>query len=237
MSVTINGINSSSLGLKVTERKLPLLSGVRQEKVRIVGKHGKYNFSDYTLEEKEIEITFVFVDKTSQSMKNKRKIAQWLYSQNELQIIFEDENDVYYLGTVANQIDLEQTMAFNQFTVQFACHPFAYSLNAESITFSIYGTSRTFSINNDAFEVAPLITISSASNLVLSMNGAILRLNGSHSNIVIDNENMTVRSNGSNIMRNASGQFLKLASGMNTLKVQASSMSGNLMLQYSKRYL
>ena len=85
---------------------------------------------------RDIEVTFVLIRETPEDLhKAYNKLKGLLFSYKEAKIIFNDEPDVYYIGTVTN-IDSENIVMINDSQGTFTIHcsdPFKYGLNLISV--------------------------------------------------------------------------------------------------------
>jgi predicted phage tail component-like protein len=121
---------ASEIGLVVKSKNRMALPVIRQRYEYIIGRDGNYDFSDGTLEDRIIDIECCFITSNVGDLRYKmRQVASWLYGNGKKQqLIFSDEIDLFYLGRLQNQIDLEQVVTFGEFTLQFRCEPFAYGV-------------------------------------------------------------------------------------------------------------
>ena len=121
-------------GFVMLSKNRPLMPQIRENLQRVIGKDGNYDFSDGTLEDRIVEVTCTFVSRSVGDLRyTARRAAQWLYNKGrKLKLVFEDERDVYYECRVQNQIDLETTFTFGEFTIQFRCYPLAIAIENAS---------------------------------------------------------------------------------------------------------
>lgn len=139
----------------------PLLPTKRKNEVTIPGRNGTYDFSDDTYENVVIPVLVQYIDETFEDSRTRaRAIAAWLSQASYSPLVFTDEPDKYYLAKIYDAASLDAIVDLvpgGKATVNFECHPMAYSIDAnlwkerviEEQTFVYEGT----------YKVKPIITI------------------------------------------------------------------------------
>lgn len=144
-------------------------------------------------------------------------LINWL--QGKGQVIFSNEDTVFYNAQIINQIDFKKLLAFKTATITFHVQPYKYLVNEEIIN----STSKTITVNNKGIvESKPIITITGTGQVDVSINGSqccVLELNDTEDSITIDSieeeaytDNLITLRN-----RNMIGSFPTLISGDNEI--------------------
>lgn len=155
---TFNGKHSDTFGVIMRSRNRVVLPVRNDEYEEIPGRDGGILFPG-TFSDRFIELECALVTKSLPELRKAiRRIAAWLSTSGRARLIFDDEPDLYYLGRIANQIDLEQTMALGQFMLQFRCLPLAFSVKEYMAEEWLY--SQVMQVDNEGtHDTAPEITI------------------------------------------------------------------------------
>lgn len=144
---SFNGTHSDDFNIIMTSRNRQTLPTPNDTYSQIPGRHGSFLFSG-NFSDRVIEVDCSVVADSLIDLRSKmRDIANWLYNEERRELIFDDEDDKYYLGKLEASIDPEQiTSRVAQFTLQFRCEPFAYggeqqaSFVSDAITVTNPGT-------------------------------------------------------------------------------------------------
>lgn len=242
------GQRCQDFGIIMRSKNRPILPAVRQQYEEIQGKHGSIDFSDDTLDDKIIEVDCTFIERSIPDLRNKaRQIAAWLYGKGEL--VFDDEPDLYYVGRLVNQIDLEQMVCLGRFTLQFRCHPLAQAvefvadiyldsditlyrnlrLDGDYYSFTVTSPT-TVEVNN--WGTAPVIDLvikvtGSFTNLTLATGGKTLLYNEAlqSKTLTIDCGKYQAHIDGVSKLNKISGDFLELASGINQITISGTGLN------------
>lgn len=125
--ISFNGALSTKFGLKVKEVSRPLLPEIRDHYEMVPGRHGSYVFPQ-PYGDRPVSVTFTFKYKTvSERTGELRNIAEWLHSNKQEILMFEDEPDVFYLAKIDAQPDPDIMAMLGTFTISFKCKSFKYS--------------------------------------------------------------------------------------------------------------
>jgi len=154
-----NGKHSDTFGIIMHSKNRVMFPARNDKYEEIPGRDGSILFPG-AFADRFIELECGLAKKSlSELRKTLRQIAAWLSTSGKAQLIFDDEPDLYYLGRIANQIDLEQTMALGRFTFQFRCAPLAFSVGGYEIE-EWLTTVHTMQVNNEGtYDALPVITI------------------------------------------------------------------------------
>lgn len=156
---TFKDISSSSMKVKVLNVRRSVLPSIRDQYELISGKTGSYLFPQ-PFGDKLIEIECVLVSQSSDNVwQDTRPISAWLTSDKKEKLIINKEPDKYYMAKVSNTVDLEQFLYIGQFTIQFTCEPFAYSLEDIVIEITAQPGIPYGIYNNGTAEATPAITL------------------------------------------------------------------------------
>jgi predicted phage tail component-like protein len=238
-----------------------VLPAIRQQYETIPGKHGSYNFSDGTLEDRIIEIECTFAESSIGDLRYKaRQLASWLYTKETAPLIFDDEPDLFYMARIANQIDIEQTASLGVFTLQFRCEPFAYfiedaasssDLDSPTIMYRnlrlddkfAYSVTNpiTVEVNNfGTFETPPVIQVDgSFTTLSITVGGTTFNYTEALSNdtLIIDNERLKVMVGSTNKLNKVTGNFITLPVGINQVTIGGTGLNCTVYFLFNPRYL
>lgn len=227
-------------GLIMLSKNRTLLPATSDEYADIPGRDGSILFPG-SMKDRNLEVEFSTSTKTLPELRQlARQIAAWLYSTRTAALIFDDEPDLYYMAKVANQLDLEQTVAMGRFSVQFRCEPLAYSIAAD--TWEQAATAgATYTINNGGtYEALPVITITAGTQItgfVLTVEDKTLTYTGTLTagqSLIIDCSKYQATKAGVNAMGDVSGDFPVLYTGENELTINKAC---SLKIDYRKRWL
>ncbi len=143
---TYNNIKSSTYGIVAKTVTRPLLPVLRKRELVIPGRHGAYDFSDNTFENRIIELELKYIGTSFAELRTRaRTIAAWLsgYSGNK-NLIFDDETDKYYVAKIYSEVGLQNLFKVGECKVLFECEPFAYATLGQYDVHYSYDTGRTY---------------------------------------------------------------------------------------------
>lgn len=166
--LTFKSIHSSTFGLIMKSKNRQILPALRDEYAEIPGLAGAVLISD---EPGDVirEVTFGLPVLNSDVLRIKsREIANWLYSTEKQKLKFDDE-EIYYIGKVANQVDLSETIRrFSEFTVLFRCEPYALS-EQKTVREIIATRGQTITVvNNGTAKTPPIIKIKNTGSTTIN---------------------------------------------------------------------
>ncbi len=148
--------------IKVLDVRRPILPGIRDQYEVIPGRAGSYLFSQ-PFADRLIEVDCVLVSENSDNVwQDIRSVSAWLTSNKKEHLVLSTEPNVYYMAKASNSMDVEQILYVGQFTIQFTCEPFAYSLEDIIIQFTALSNTSYGVYNNGTAETSPTITITAA---------------------------------------------------------------------------
>lgn len=239
--LSFNGKHTREMDILVTDLKMPLVSNMRDTYESVPGRDGNILFPGW-LEDKRIECTFGVRCTRSERIAKLREVAQWLYTRERKQLIFDTSPDVYYMAKVSGQVDVEHLQGISLVKVAFQAEPFAYSVNKMSMSKQITSSDKQITLaNNGTYDVFPTIKVSNANTNSLSLTLGNDKLTISNTLrtsdvLTIDCDEMTVLLNDTNILDKTTGTFLSLKPGTNVMTVEAQNTL-NVSVEWRERFL
>jgi predicted phage tail component-like protein len=245
-SFKFNNVESSSFNLVCKSVKRPLLPAIKVKRIELPGVSGAYDFenSEYAL--RSVTMRIAYIGSSYSDLRSKaRSIAAWLSLGTWAKLIINDETDKYYLAKVTGEIELESLWESGSADITFDCQPFAYSINEETLTSQVAGTTnyefvnpgnRTINYKSPQGSKFKITVAGTFTTLSLSMNGSSLTyaeaINGT---LIIDNIEMEVALGGVNKFNVIGGSidtFLKIIPGNNILTIGGTGLNVNVTINY-----
>jgi len=259
MDFIFNSISASSMGIKVLDIKRSILPDIRDQYETVPGRIGNYLFPQ-PFGDRGIEIECALASQTVDTIwQDIRRISAWLSTDRKVQLILSKEADKYYMAKVSNEVDIDQTLYFGRFIVQFACDPFAYSLDDNIQQFTAQPGATQGIYNNGTAETNPVISIIAAwgdiKNPKIALNDIIFLYNGtitSNSQIDINSESFTcykgmdrdINTTGGydraedSILAFIDGEFPTLQPGPNSLIFNCDNgVNADIKIQFKERWI
>ena len=262
---TFNGTHSSAYGIYMRSKNRQLLPASDDQYKEIPGMDGSHLMPG-SLKDRYIDIDCRVLETSLLVLRQKaRQIAAWLYTPARAKLVFDDEPGVFYWAKLINQVDLQQTFALGEFTLQLRCLPHAYAVSpaiveqdvsdGETITLTNTGVNTPMLIevqNSDltgykAFPalgagVCPDIRLSSLSQgFILTVNSDVCKYLGVVAvgkKVYIDTDRMTVQLDGTNVLLYHDGGFPTLLAGSNTVTYSSpNGCKANIKITYTERWL
>ena len=164
----LKGKSSKDFDLIIHKWSRPPIAEIRDVYIEMPGTDGMIHNPE-GLGMLPISIDFAkFVDSAVDWTTRARNIVSWLYSRGEIEIRFDDEPDMYYIGKVVNVPAVDFLSVATSFTVELNCQPLKR------------GHEHTETMLNDeileydgSYETEPIIELTlneGASKLELSIN-------------------------------------------------------------------
>lgn len=140
----------------------PLLPAKRRTNVIIPGRNGSYTFDDNTYDDIVIPVIIQYVSDDFPDLRLRaRVISAWLSQVDHKPLVFTDEPDKYYLAKIYDALSVEKIVNLvpgEKTTVQFECHPLAYSINPD-VWLGQWAAEKIIK-NGGTYETFPIIKIS-----------------------------------------------------------------------------
>ncbi len=228
---TFNGQHCSSFGIGMLSKNRMILPAFSDQFENITGRSGSYLFPG-DLQDRTIEVDCYIPESTLANLRSKaRDVAAWLAVSSRAQLIFDDEDDKFYLARLANQVDLQQLFALGEFPLHFRCDPYAYAVTETDQT--IFGSATVTNAGNQPVSPLLICTMTGAvSNLTITNDtGESLVIPGTLATgqvVEIDGGYLTIKTckiDGGNGLSRMSGSFINLDPGTNSIVISNSNAS------------
>lgn len=161
LSFTFNKIRKDYIQMLVG-RKRPSWAPVKRKLVRVPHRAGAL-FLHTETEERRIDVPLVIKAKKDMAdlQKVKEDLADWLYTEQPAELIFDDELDRTYLALIDGSVDLDEIVNRGKGVITFVC-PMPYKLGKQNThTFSQNGSTEVMTsfINQGNIEAPPIIEV------------------------------------------------------------------------------
>ncbi|QWH51242.1 distal tail protein Dit [Bacillus mycoides] len=158
LSFTFNNIRKDYIQMLVG-RKRPSWAPIKRNLVRVPHRPGAF-FIHTETEERRIDVPLVIKAKKDMAdlQKIKEDLANWLYTEQTAELIFDDELDRTYLALIDGSIDLDEIVNRGKGVITFVC-PMPYKLGkANTHTFiQNWSTEITSNFTNKGSVEAPAL--------------------------------------------------------------------------------
>ena len=214
----INGKNASTLGVYAIQRPNIPTPKKRIEKKSVNGRNGILTIDENTFDEITFAIECNFMSSKPENFAEKaRMIKTWIYSNQQSELLFNDDANHFYKTQIIEISDIERTSKrIGVFTLTCTCDPFIY-LSAGKKEIDITST-----LINLYYTSAPIYKLTGEGVFNISVNDNFFSVNVAQ-NAVVDTELMLVykENDGQLINQNSLGSFegLWLKSGNNKISV------------------
>ena len=161
LSFTFNNIRKDYVQMLVG-RKRPTWSPIKRKLLKVPHRPGAY-FINTETEERRIDVPlFISAKKDIADLqKIKEDLSDWLYTEEPVELIFDDEPDRTYLAFVDGSLDLDELVNKGRGVVSFIC-PMPYKLGATKTSEFVqsWSTETTaYLTNKGSVEAPPVIEI------------------------------------------------------------------------------
>ncbi|MED3443969.1 distal tail protein Dit [Bacillus thuringiensis] len=161
LSFTFNKIRKDYIQMLVG-RKRPSWAPVKRKLVRVPHRAGAL-FLNTETEERRIDVPLVIKAKKDMAdlQKLKEDLADWLYTEQPAELIFDDELDRTYLALIDGSVDLDEIVNRGKGVITFVC-PMPYKLgkqNTHTFTQNWSTEITTSFVNQGSVEAPPIIEI------------------------------------------------------------------------------
>ncbi|ORX22387.1 hypothetical protein BVF91_11995 [Thermoanaerobacterium sp. PSU-2] len=255
-----NGLSSKDLGVNVVKINRNIFPEIQDQYEKISGRAGSYLFPQPFGDRKiSIDCDLPVLNK-DEFMAKFRAVAAWLKTNDKVQLILSDETDKYYMAKVANNMQIQRDFFYlGEFTIEFICDPFAYSLNDITQKYTVQSGATQGIYNNGTAETNPVISIIAAwgdiKNPKITLNDVIFLYNGTitnNSQIDINSETFTcykgmdrdINTTGGydpaedSILALIDGEFPTLQPGPNSLIFNCENgVNADIKIQFKERWI
>ena len=135
LGFTYNGVHSDTYNIVAKSVDRSLLPTLTKREIEIPGRHGVYDFSENTYQQRYISVDLSYKASSYENIRTQmRSVSSWL-SQSEYQsLFFDDEPTIYYLARVYQSLPLSNDKKLARTNVIFECQPFAmYELSVAPV--------------------------------------------------------------------------------------------------------
>lgn len=208
-----NGEYSTDYGIHVLQQPIITRPKERSEFVEIPGRSGSLTTleGEHIYSDMDLQCTCV-IDNSA----NLEAISGWLKGSG--QVVFATFPDTYYKARVNNQIQFQKVLRNHPhltFAVPFRCSPFRYSCNEELLK-NLKSGDKVLNLGN--VPSYPLLEISGAGDISITIGSNTMALTDITDSIIIDNEAKIAykESSGSRIIQTShiSGEWLSFPEGI-----------------------
>ncbi|MEK4497245.1 distal tail protein Dit [Bacillus sp. FSL R12-0069] len=159
LSFTFNNIRKDYIQMLVG-RKRPSWAPVKRRLVRVPHRAGAFLLNTET-EERRIDVPLVIKAKKDMAdlQKIKEDLADWLYTEQPAELIFDDELDRTYLALIDGSVDLDEIVNRGRGVITFVC-PMPYKLgktNTHKFTQEWSTETTSYFTNKGSVEAPALI--------------------------------------------------------------------------------
>ncbi|SMO93033.1 distal tail protein Dit [Melghirimyces algeriensis] len=117
-----NGEHSSTYNLTVLNIQRSFHAPVQPRLITAPGKRGAYNFNDSDVDMLAFDVQVLLLEKGNQEYhKTRRKIAQWLFTNEEKPLVFDDEPDKTYLAMLSGETNIDRIGSSGTAKITFVC--------------------------------------------------------------------------------------------------------------------
>jgi len=125
---TYDGRHSSEFNLTVTSVKRKLHAPVKPRLVSVPQKPGAYNYGKPEIGHLVTEVSVLFTAQDNKSFHDlRRDIIAWLYRDKEVELVFDEEPDKYYMAQFSDESDVDRLGTAGSTTLYFiSSDPYAF---------------------------------------------------------------------------------------------------------------
>lgn len=226
-------------GLELVNSERPLLPEQNDEYKTIAGRDGKEHVAK-GMGDTTLDITFIKQNTSvEQWLKDRRDIVGWLYSKNEIDVYFDDEPNVHFIGKVTASTVPDNYLPVTEFDITLTLHPFRYGKEVtEELVFDAENLATV--TNNSNYETPYILTITatnSTTSLSVTVDGYEITYNkaiNAGDVITINTNELELAINDELKIVEVDGYFMFLQPGQSKIK---SNITGLHMLDYTGRFL
>ena len=123
-----DGRHSSEFNLTVTSVRRKLHAPIKPRLVSVPQKPGAYNYGKPEIGHLVFEVSVLFTAQDNRSFHDlRRDIAAWLYRDKEVELVFDEEPDKYYMAQFSEESDIDRLGTAGSTTLYFvSSDPYAF---------------------------------------------------------------------------------------------------------------
>lgn len=215
-TMTLKNITNHEFDLKIIDWERPLFPDLYDEYKEIAGRDGRRHLPR-ELGNRTIRVQFFRVNRSTEEwFEVKKDIIAWLFTREEVEIKFDDEPDIYYIGKVTEADIPENYKPSTSFWITLTCHPLKYG--QQIVTNE---TEFTYGGTYDKTPFKMTLENVTANELVVSVNGVEIKYTEPLENatVTIDSGELELRVNGELKVFEVEGYFSFLKPGQNVIDV------------------
>ena len=158
---TFKEIHSSTYGIIAKSSDRPLMPELRKRKIIVPDRNGSFDYGGNKFSDRTITINIKYIAGSLSDLRaQSREIGAWLYTEQEEQLIFDDEPTKYYLARLYSQIGLTNFIKIGEANLVFECQPLARNVTTKTESFTVTNSGHTENIVNSGNYLTPVkITI------------------------------------------------------------------------------
>lgn len=215
-TMTLKNITNHEFDLKITDWERPLFPDLYDEYKEIAGRDGRKHQSK-ELGVRTIRVQFFRRNRSQEEwFEVKKDIVAWLFTRDEVEIRFDDETDIYYVGKVTEADVPENYKPSTSFWITLTCHPLKYGQK-------IITNETEFNYNGTYDKTPYLLTLENvtANELIVNVNGVEIKYTDTLENatVTIDTNELELRVDDELKVFEVEGYFSFLKPGQNVIDV------------------
>ena len=267
MSITIDGVRLSDLGVRVLQAtQHPVLPGTRDKSIVIPGRHGAYDFGA-ELDVRQFEIPCLIERQPTHSdlQRKVRELARLFIDQygrpKTIKLVFDEEPDKFYNARYSGSVPIDRIVRMGKFVLPLtAYNPFAkFIVPSDEIimdsdvpilsditldavyTFQITKPDQMIQVINDGnIAVRPTILINGTTSRLSIQNtdtNQSFYIDNINQPVEVNGENYTVKIGGVSSLSALHGDFIDLLPGYNNIHVDPSGSIVQLTFRFYHQYM
>ncbi len=257
MSVTFtyNLVSSTTMGLTVIDVKKPIIPPQKEILADVPKYNGLVQFSKKFTSNNIVVKSLLTGTSYADLITKLKALSAYLYSDEDEQLIFDDESDRYYLAQHIDTVIGKRTYRYCYLDLVFTCNdPFAYATSGDTDTQSHASKGFTYNITNSGQYYAygtVTITFHQSQTHIYVENKTVIGSRFDISKAFVNNDVLVVNAKTMSITLNgtyspagfgdggtSSAEFILLATGINMFEVGTDdgTLDATIVTTFSKTY-
>lgn len=227
----VKDITNRDFDLKIVDWERLLLPDLQDDYKEIAGKDGLRHVPK-EMGNQPLRIKFFRQNNSPQKWFTiRKKIAEWLFSRDEIKIEVDDEPGTHYIGKLVNADLPENYKPSVSFWVEFSCHPVRYGKDVE-----IKETEFTYKGTYDKTPFKITLENVTANELIVSVNGVEIKYTEPLENatVTIDSGELELRVDGALKVFEVEGYFTFLKPGEIEIDINT---EADITIEYTEMFL